>query len=96
MSFYTVDSNELYNTSTLINSCADSIRSQVQTMMGYLQNLENSWKGSASAQFQGLTTNWHHAQSQVEEALCQISSQLNIAANNYSQAESDVASLFSM
>lgn len=96
MSIYTVDSNELANTSLLVNNCADSIRSQVNTMLGFLQQLESSWTGQASTQFHTLTTNWHAAQIQVEDCLTQISQQLNIAANTYSQAEEEAISLFNI
>ncbi|QPK94322.1 WXG100 family type VII secretion target [Actinomyces sp. zg-332] len=94
MTVFTVDSNELSNTSVLVNNCADNIRSQVQTMLSYLHQLENSWSGQASMQFHDLADNWHKAQINVEDCLLQISHQLNNAANTYSQAEQEATALF--
>ena len=94
MTVFTVDSNELAHTSVLVNTCAENIRSQVQTMLGFLNQLESSWTGQASVQFHTLATNWHKAQVNVEECLSQISQQLNIAANTYSRAEEDAMALF--
>ena len=96
MSIYTVNSEELLNTSNLITGCAENIKTQVNTMMTYLNQLENTWSGAASMQFQNLAQNWHATQIQVENNLNEISLQLNNAANTYREAEENATALFHM
>lgn len=95
MSVFHVDIAEVSRTSALVHASVESVRTEVATLMANLTALESSWSGQAAGQFHQLTQEWQATQSQVETALDEIGSRLQIAANQYAQAEAQATGLFS-
>lgn len=95
MSVFHVDIAEVSRTSALVHASVESVRTEVATLMANLTALESSWSGQAAGQFHQLTQEWRATQSQVETALDEIGSRLQIAANQYAQAEAQATGLFS-
>ena len=63
-------------------------------MTASLQDLQSSWTGSASTNFQGVLDKWRATQRQVEESIAQINEALSRAGVNYSDTEQSNASMF--
>lgn len=95
MSHYNVNALDVENASQQAMSCAESVRAEVNAMMGHLNALEGSWQGSAATAFSGLIQDWKRAQLQVEESLDSISTALSQAAVNYREAEEAATRMFS-
>lgn len=95
MSVFHVDIAEVSRTSALVHASVESVRSEVASLMANLSALEASWSGQAALQFHQLTQEWQATQAQVETALDEIGSRLQIAANQYAQAEAQATGLFS-
>lgn len=91
---FVVDSDIIAAKSAQARSYVDSITTEVNGMTASLQDLQNSWTGSASVNFQGVLTNWRATQRQVEEAIAQINEALNKAGINYADTESANAAMF--
>lgn len=94
MAQFVVDSDIIAAKSAQARSYVDSITSEVNGMTASLQDLQNSWTGSASVNFQGVLNNWRATQRQVEEAIAQINEALNKAGINYADTESANAAMF--
>lgn len=91
---YHVDSEQLAQSSSAINSSAEQIRSAVNTMYANLTSLEGSWQGSAAQQFNAIMQQWRTAQNTMEESLQSIQQSLGTAANVYADAENQASRLF--
>ena len=63
-------------------------------MRASLSELQGTWSGSASANFQNIVAQWRATQAQVEESLSQISVALTRASEQYDQVEQANMSLF--
>lgn len=94
MSVFSVDINEVSRTSALVQSSVESVRAEVASLMANLTTLEASWTGVAATQFHQLAEEWRLTQAQVEAALEQIGTRLQVAASQYAQAESQATGLF--
>lgn len=94
MSMFHVDSHEVARCSQVVRASAETIRAEVNAMMGHLTALEASWSGVAASQFSEVAASWRVTQQQVETALDTISAQLAAAASTYEDAESQATSLF--
>ncbi|EPD31613.1 WXG100 family type VII secretion target [Gleimia europaea] len=94
MTVFHVDPTQVAQASAMVRASADSIRAQVQAMMGHLDALQGSWSGAASAQFSAAAANWRSTQVIVEQSLDEIGIQLAAAASTYSDAEAGAAALF--
>ncbi|MCS4484768.1 WXG100 family type VII secretion target [Gleimia sp. 6138-11-ORH1] len=95
MSVFHVNIAEVSRTSALVHASVESVRTEVATLMANLNALEASWSGQAAVQFHQLTQEWQTTQSQVEAALDEIGSRLQLAANQYAEAETQATGLFS-
>lgn len=94
MAQFVVGSDLIASKSAQARAHVDSIIAEVNGMTSSLQDLQNSWTGSASVNFQGVLSNWRATQRQVEEAIAQINDALSKAGMNYDDTESANAAMF--
>lgn len=94
MAQFNVDADLIASKSAQARGQVDTIVSEVNALTASLQDLQGSWTGSASANFQGVLTNWRNTQRQVEESIAQINEALSRAGINYSDTELANASMF--
>ena len=59
-----------------------------------LLDLQSTWTGSASNNFQALLQEWHATELKVESSLESINGALSMAATQYAQAEEANARMF--
>ncbi len=95
MATYMVDSEGISTAATRVASSCAQIRTEVNSLMAELTALQNTWTGSAAAQFADCATQWQSVHTQVETTLENIGQQLTAAAHVYADAESQSAALFS-
>lgn len=94
MAQFIVDSEVIAAKSAQAKAHVASITAEVNGMTASLQDLQSSWTGSASTNFQGVLDKWRATQRQVEESIAQINEALSRAGVNYSDTEQSNASLF--
>ena len=91
MTAYAVDAEQIAAASAQACTTASTIRTEVDTMMAQLLALQDTWTGGAQVNFQATITQWQGIQAQTHDA---ISSQMQVAASTYTDAETHSASLF--
>ena len=94
MAQFIVDSEVIASKSAQAKAHVASITAEVNGMTASLQDLQSSWTGSASTNFQGVLDKWRATQRQVEESIAQINEALSRAGVNYSGTEQSNASMF--
>ena len=94
MAQFIVDSAVIASKSAQAKAHVASITAEVNGMTASLQDLQSSWTGSASTNFQGVLDKWRATQRQVEESIAQINEALSRAGVNYSDTEQSNASMF--
>lgn len=94
MAQFVVDSEIIASKSATARAQVESIASEINALTASLQDLEGSWTGAASVNFQGVLSNWRATQSQVEESIAQINQALSRAGVNYADTESANAAMF--
>ena len=94
MAQFIVDSEVIASKSAQAKAHVASITAEVNGMTASLQDLQSSWTGSASTNFQGVLDKWRATQRQVEESIAQINEALSRAGVNYSDTEQSNASIF--
>ena len=94
MAQFIVDSEVIASKSAQAKAHVASITAEVNGMTASLQDLQSSWTGSASTNFQGVFDKWRATQRQVEESIAQINEALSRAGVNYSDTEQSNASMF--
>ncbi|ORC16478.1 MULTISPECIES: WXG100 family type VII secretion target [Rothia] len=94
MAQFNVDSDLIASKSAQARSQVQTLISEVNALTASLQDLQGSWTGAASANFQGVLTNWRATQRQVEESIAEINEALSRAGVNYSETEMANASMF--
>ena len=94
MAQFIVDSEVIVSKSAQAKAHVASITAEVNGMTASLQDLQSSWTGSASTNFQGVLDKWRATQRQVEESIAQINEALSRAGVNYSDTEQSNASMF--
>ena len=94
MAQFIVDSEVIASKSAQAKAHVASITAEVNGMTASLQDLQSSWTGSASTNFQGVLDKWRATQRQVEESIAQINEALSRAGVNYSDIEQSNASMF--
>ena len=94
MAQFIVDSEVIASKSAQAKADVASITAEVNGMTASLQDLQSSWTGSASTNFQGVLDKWRATQRQVEESIAQINEALSRAGVNYSDTEQSNASMF--
>ena len=95
MANFLVDSTQITQMSAQTTALATRMREDSAMMMSYMQNLQGSWSGAASAAFSDCVVRWRAAQMQMETALDSISQALAHASIQYEQTESGIAGMFS-
>ena len=94
MAQFIVDSEVIASKSAQAKAHVASITAEVNGMTASLQDLQSSWTGSASTNFQGVLDKWRATQRQVEESIAQINEARSRAGVNYSDTEQSNASMF--
>ena len=94
MAQFIVDSEVIASKSAQAKAHVASITAEVNGMTASLQDLQSSWTGSASTNFQGVLDKWRATQRQVGESIAQINEALSRAGVNYSDTEQSNASMF--
>ena len=94
MAQFIVDSEVIASKSAQAKAHVASITAEVNGMTASLQDLQSSWTGSASTNFQGVLDKWRATQRQVDESIAQINEALSRAGVNYSDTEQSNASMF--
>lgn len=94
MTKFAVDIAQVSHAAAMITSSSQAVSGEVQTMMAHLDNLQTTWQGSASAQFQQAASQWRATQAQVEAALIEINRALTHSAQVYQEAEQQVHTNF--
>lgn len=94
MPVFNVDSSHVSTAAATADQSAEAIRTEVATMMAFLQGLADTWGGTAATSFQSVIEQWRATQAQVEDSLTTIGAHLHQAAATYSDAESQATALF--
>ncbi|ACV09692.1 protein of unknown function DUF909 [Jonesia denitrificans DSM 20603] len=94
MSSFAVDTAAVTHAASNVSRSISSIRADVHTLMRHLQELQNSWRGEASAEFQAASAQWHSTQAQVEVSLESLGHALGRTADVYLEAEHNIRSAF--
>lgn len=94
MTQYTVDAAAVAAAATATRSSSATISGEVTAMMHHLTTLADTWQGAAHTQFSTVAETWRATQLQVEANLDAISTALDSAAAQYSDAEDAAARLF--
>ena len=94
MAQFIVDSEVIASKSAQAKAHVASITAEVNGMTASLQDLQSSWTGSASTNFQGVLAKWRATPRPVEESIAQINEALSRAGVNYSDTEQSNASMF--
>lgn len=94
MSRFEVDSARVAQASAAVTGSVGSINAEVERMMRNLLDLQNSWRGQAATQFQGVIGDWRATQERVRQSLEDISSALNAAGQQYAEVEQANARMF--
>jgi WXG100 family type VII secretion target len=94
MSRYEVDSDQVAAASGKILASAQQIQTEVDGMMRQLLDLQSTWKGTASTQFQHVVADWRTTQERVRSSLEEIHQALSTAGQNYSSAEDAATRMF--
>jgi WXG100 family type VII secretion target len=86
MSRFEVDSARVAEASAAVKGSVVAINAEVDRMMRNLMDLQGSWRGQASDQFQFVANDWRATQERVRQSLEGINAALMSAAN----ADADV------
>lgn len=91
---FQVDSAQVLQASTMIQSTAQQISEDVDRMMRQLLELQSGWRGQAAASFQSVVTEWQSTQERVRIGLDEIHRALATAGRQYAEVESAAAAMF--
>lgn len=95
MSIVQIDVEDLRAKSGAVEGSIGRLQAEVSTMEANLRQLQDTWRGQAAANFQGvLTTEWRATQQRVEESLAGIRRAMDAAATQYQDAETANAAMF--
>lgn len=94
MALFQIDTEELLAKSQAVEGTIGRLQTEVNTMDGQLRQLNDSWRGQASANFQSIISEWRATQTRVEESLRSIRQAMNHAASQYQQTEQANAAMF--
>lgn len=88
MTRFEVDSAQVHAAGGAVMVSVGVIGAEADRLTRGMLELQNSWRGQASSQFQVVAENWRAAQEQLKASLEQISQALSVAATTYADAES--------
>lgn len=89
-----IDVQELFAKASNVQSTADRIQSEVNTMDAALRQLQDSWVGQAASNFQSVVTEWRATQQRVEDSLRSIREAMQHAGQQYESTEQANAAMF--
>ena len=95
MAQFVVDSDTIAATSQQAQGHIERLTGEVNGMTSTLTDLQNSWTGTASVNFQEAFRSWRAAQAQMEQAMAHINQALSAAGNQYAETEAANARMFS-
>ena len=87
MSIVQIDVEDLRAKSGAVEGSIGRLQAEVGAMEAHLRQLQDTWRGQAAANFQGVLTEWRATQQRVEESL-------DAAAQQYQDAEAANAAMF--
>ncbi|MDP5227761.1 MULTISPECIES: WXG100 family type VII secretion target [Arthrobacter] len=87
MSVISVDTEVLNAQAGRVRATAERTSADLKAMRMGLAELQSTWRGSASASFQALITEWTSMQGRVEANLAGIMQALDQAAYQYRDVE---------
>ena len=91
MALIKVTSEDLANASAQLNTGAQEIDTQLNSMRGLVQELVASdWQGAASSSFDTLYQEWNTSAANLRQALDGISKLLANAASSYASTEQQI------
>ncbi len=91
---FQVDTDRIAAASADVARISTEIEGQVAVMLARLTGLQDAWTGTASAQFQGVVTQWRGTQHQVRESLDAIGQVLGAAGSQYAETEAQAVRMF--
>lgn len=94
MTRYQVDSEAVLTTTAAARGAVDRIQSEVTGLHSQLTSLQDSWSGPAAIAFQGVVTEWHGLEQQMNEGLENLGRALTVAGQQYADTEAANARLF--
>lgn len=94
MAQFVVDSDTIAVTSQQAQGHIERLTGEVNGMTSTLTDLQNSWTGTASVNFQEAFRSWRAAQAQMEQAMAHINQALSAAGNQYAETEAANARMF--
>ncbi|MFJ6418428.1 WXG100 family type VII secretion target [Paeniglutamicibacter sp. NPDC091659] len=94
MSTFAANTSEMQLRSMAVQATIERVRAEVNSMTASLQDLQGTWQGAASANFQSVVADWRATQIRVEESLNAIGTALNRASVHYEEAETANTHLF--
>lgn len=89
-----IDVQELFAKASGVQATADRIQGEVNNMDAALRQLQESWIGQASSNFQAVVTEWRATQQRVEESLRSIREAMQHAGQQYESTEQANAAMF--
>src|SRR5699024_2322875 len=89
-----IEVQELFATANGVQATADRIHSEVSSMDDQLRQLQESWVGQASSNFQSVVTEWRSTQQRVEESLRSSRDAMQHAGQQYESTEQANAAMF--
>ncbi|GAA3791433.1 WXG100 family type VII secretion target [Micrococcus endophyticus] len=94
MSIVQIDVEDLRAKSGAVEGSIGRLQAEVGAMEAHLRQLQDTWRGQAAANFQGVLTEWRATQQRVEESLAGIRRAMDAAAQQYQDAEAANAAMF--
>lgn len=94
MALFHIDTEDLMGKSQAVEGSIGRLQSEVNQMEANLRQLQDTWRGQASNNFQTVVTEWRATQTRVEESLRMIRQAMNHAATQYLEAEQANAAMF--
>jgi WXG100 family type VII secretion target len=91
---FQVDTERIQAASADISRISAEIEGQVGAMMSRLTALQDAWRGSAAARFQGVVGEWQGTQRHVKEALDHVGQLLAQAGATYAETEAAAERMF--
>lgn len=96
MTRITIDSDAVTSAAHAVTANIGRLQSEVASLHSQLTALQSSWAGPASLAFQGLVSQWHRTQQQIEHDLTALTGALAQAARHYAEIESSTQRMFSL
>ncbi len=94
MALVQIDTEDLMAKSQSVEASIGRLQTEVNAMEANLRQLQDTWRGQASDNFQAVLTEWRATQARVEESLVSIRGAMGHAAQQYLEAETANASMF--